>query len=143
MANEIQQLVRQRAGQLCEYCHTSEQWQYVLFTVDHIIPVTKGGTDDEENLALACFHCNRRKSDLVAAIDPETGEIVSLYHPRQDTWQDHFVWSADKLRIVPLTAVGRATVHLLRFNRDRILAIRAEDVQVNRHPPPDDPIQQS
>lgn len=65
---------------------------------------------------------------------------MPLFHPRQDKWREHFVWSVDKVRIVPLTAVGRATANLLRFNRDRIQAIRMADMHVNRHPPPDDPV---
>jgi 5-methylcytosine-specific restriction endonuclease McrA len=59
----IQNQVRQRANCLCEYCHASEQWQYVEFTIEHIIPLTKSGTNDIDNLALACFHCNRKKCD--------------------------------------------------------------------------------
>ncbi|MCC5604575.1 HNH endonuclease [Nostoc sp. CHAB 5714] len=59
----IQKQVRQRANYLCEYCHASEQWQYVQFTVDHTMPLSLGGTDFLENLALACFHCNRRKTN--------------------------------------------------------------------------------
>ena len=54
-----QNQVRQRANFLCEYCHASEQWQCVPFTVDHVIPISKGGVRSLENLALACFHCNR------------------------------------------------------------------------------------
>ncbi len=76
-------LVRQRAKHLCEYCHTSEKWQYVTFTVDHIIPVTSGGTDESDNLALACFYCNRRKSNETTATDPKNNKRVFLFHPRQ------------------------------------------------------------
>ena len=75
----IQEQVRQRARHLCEYCHTSEQWQYVRFTVDHIVPLVQGGSDTLDNLALACFHCNRRKSRRVKASDPESGEEVPLF----------------------------------------------------------------
>ena len=32
----IEDNVRIRARLVCEYCHTSEEWQYVKFTVDHI-----------------------------------------------------------------------------------------------------------
>ena len=32
-------------------------------TVDHIIPVAKGGTDDPENLVAACRRCNFSKQD--------------------------------------------------------------------------------
>lgn len=34
---DIQKQVRQRANYLCEYCHASEKWQYVAFTIDHVI----------------------------------------------------------------------------------------------------------
>ena len=140
LTNRIKQRVRQRAKFLCEYCHTSERWQYVPFTVDHVLPIAKGGETGLGNLALACFHCNRRKSDLVTAVDPQTDEVVPLFNPRQDKWNEHFIWSEDGLMIVPLTAVGRATVTQLALNRERIIPIRADDILVNRHPPHGDPI---
>ena len=137
----IQEQVRQRAHRLCEYCHTNERWQYVRFTMDHLIAVAEGGPDSLDNLALACFFCNRRRSFKQLAIDPETGDEVFLFNPRKDHWADHFIWSADGLQIVPLTAVGRATAALLAFNRERVLLIREADIAVRRHPPEDDLIQ--
>jgi len=136
-------LVRQRADELCEYCHTSERWQYVPFTVDHVIPLSKGGTDDTDNLALSCFHCNRRKANRVEALDPVSGEEVSLYNPREDDWWKHFVWSDDGLRIVGITAVGRATVVALDLNRERVINIRSADQAVGRHPPARDPVRKA
>jgi len=135
IANDIREQVRQRANLLCEYCHTNERWQYVRFTVDHIVP---GGESSSENLALACFHCNRRKSDKTEAVDLETNEHVEIFNPRRHFWKTHFNWSADGLRIIPLTSIGRATAALLELNRERILFIRQADVLVNRHPPIDD-----
>lgn len=137
----IQEQVRQRAHRLCEYCHTNERWQYVRFTMDHLIAVAAGGSDSLDNLALACFFCNRRRSFRQTATDSETGDEVLLFNPRKDRWADHFIWSADGLRIVPLTATGRATATLLAFNRERVLLIREADIAVRRHPPEDDPIQ--
>ncbi len=102
--------VRQRAGYLCEYCHASEQWQYVRFTVDHIVPLSLGGVDDLENLALACFHCNRKKTDRLTAVDPQSNKETPLFNPRQQVWRKHFGWSTDKLWILALTAVGRAMI---------------------------------
>jgi hypothetical protein len=72
----IRQQVSQRANKLCEYCHACEQWQYVRFTVDHIIPLTQGGQDTLDNLALACFHCNRKKGAKTTAIAPLSGTEV-------------------------------------------------------------------
>ena len=140
---EIQRLVRQRANHLCEYCHTSERWQYVPFTIDHIVPLSKGGSDEPDNLALACFHCNRRKADKLTALDPNSGEEVPLFNPRRDVWSEHFIWSSDGLFIIGLTATGRATVEALELNRERVINIRAADRMVGRHPPPGDPVQKA
>lgn len=140
ISRALRQAVRARAGGLCEYWHTVEAWQYVPFSVDHIQPLKLGGSSEPDNLALACSHCNRQKSDKVNALDPETGEQVNLFNPRQSTWADHFAWSADKLRIIGLTAVGRVTVEALRLNRGRVIRIREADVAIGRHPPVGDPV---
>jgi 5-methylcytosine-specific restriction endonuclease McrA len=76
ISEDLQEQVRQRANGLCEYCHASEQWQYVRFTVDHVVPLAEGGGDSLSNLALACFHCNRRKSNHLIGIDPQFGTKV-------------------------------------------------------------------
>ena len=140
---DVQHLVRQRANHRCEYCHTSERWQYVRFNIDHIVPVSQGGSDDPGNLALACFPCNRRKADRSTAQDPDSGATVALFSPRQNTWADHFAWSSGGLFVVGLTASGRATVEALGMNRERVASIRAADHIVGRHPPPGDPVQES
>lgn len=82
---------------------------------DHIIAIQHGGTTSLENLAYTCHQCNRYKGPNLASIDPETGERAFLFNPRTDAWQDHFRW--EDARIKSLTAVGRATAELLRFNR--------------------------
>jgi hypothetical protein len=61
-----------------------------------------------------------------------------LFNPRQDNWREHFVWSADKLQVVGLTAIGRATIAALALNRERTIHIRAADLEIGRHPPADD-----
>lgn len=136
----LQEWVRQRAAYLCEYCHTNERWQYVRFTIDHILPIAEGGTDDPANLALACFHCNRRKSNKRTAFDEATDQLVALFNPRAQEWLEHFMWSSNGLLIVPRTATGRITVGLLELNRERIHSIRSADVAVGRHPPLQDSI---
>jgi hypothetical protein len=109
--------------------------------MDHVVPVLEGGGEHLENLALACFHCNRRKSNNQTATDPETSAVVSLFNPRLQRWSEHFTWSEDGLCVMPQTATGRATVALLQLNRERIVEIRRVDVEVRRHPPEGDPIQ--
>jgi HNH endonuclease len=141
ISETIQEQVRQRAKYLCEFCHADERWQYVKFTVDHLVPLSLGGNDHPDNLALACFHCNRRKTNKLVAIDLQTETEVSLFNPRQYNWQNHFIWSVDSLMIIGLTAIGRATVSALLLNRDRVIPIRAADLEIGRHPPTADPIE--
>lgn len=139
LSPHLREQVRQRAAFLCEYCHTDEHWQLVPFTVDHILPIAEGGDDSLANLALACFHCNRHKADKQSIFSPATQTESPLFNPRQMLWAEHFLWSADGLRILPQSEIGRATIELLELNRARVLRIRQDDIAVNRHPPTADP----
>lgn len=143
ISKKLQTQVRDRADCLCEYCHASEKWQYVQLTIDHVVPVLKGGDSVLDNLALACFHCNRRKSSHTLGIDPDSKAEIFLFNPRIHQWSDHFIWSVDGLSIVGLTPTGRATVSVLRLNRARIINIRAADRDIGRHPPKDDPVREA
>jgi hypothetical protein len=118
-------LVIQRAGDRCEYCGISQIGQVATFHIDHIVPVVAGGKTTAENLALACFSCSLRKGARQTLEDPETGEIVSIFNPREQVWKEHFVWKG--VQIIGLTATGRATLQALDLNRPTMLAIRAEE----------------
>jgi len=116
---ELRRLVRQRAGERCEYCLILEAMTLAAHEVDHVIAEKHGGRTDEENCALSCALCNAHKGSDLTSVDPETGAIVPLFHPRRDRWADHF-WFAGA-RIEPLTPTGRVTVRLLQFNHpDRV-----------------------
>ena len=90
--------------------------------MDHIIAQKHSGATEADNLALSCTLCNKHKGTDLASIDPDTGDIVRLYHPRRDRWADHFQLSG--AQFVPLTPSGRATVRLLQLNRAERLAER-------------------
>ena len=74
-----------------------------------------GGQTVVDNLALCCAVCNRFKGSDIASIDPETGQVTPLFHPRLDFWDDHYEFRNGE--ILGLTATGRVTVRLLRMNR--------------------------
>ena len=71
----------------------------------------------------------------VEAIDPATGTIVPLYHPRQYRWDEHFAWNPDCSLIIGLTPIGRATVEILRLNRIGLVNLRRVLFSFNAHPP--------
>jgi hypothetical protein len=83
------EIVRRRANYLCEYCHSPERISTTTFTVDHLIPKSLGGSDELNNLALACRRCNERRYNFVAGYDSETKAIVPLFNPRQQIWSEH------------------------------------------------------
>lgn len=139
ISRTLEVAVRKRANGLCEYCHTIERWQYVPFTVDHILAVHLGGTTILENLAQACFRCNRLKGWRLSGIDPQTGDDEPLFNPRRDRWVEHFCWSADGSLLIARSAIGQATIALLDMNRPRVVEIRLADVMIGRHPPLGDP----
>lgn len=130
----LRRFVIQRANNRCEYCGISQVGQVATFHIDHVIPVVAGGETSAENLALACVSCSLRKGARQQLEDSETGAIVSIFNPRQQVWKEHFAW--DGVRIVGLTAIGRATVQALDLNRTTMLAIRVEEELLGRHPPP-------
>lgn len=106
--------------------------------IEHIIPISKGGSNDESNLWLACPLCNGYKSDKTTAVDPETGEIVKLFNPRIQVWPEHFQWTEDGLRIIGLTSTGRATVSALHLSDDPdAIEVRSYWVMAGWHPPQD------
>lgn len=119
LPERIRQEVASRAGYRCEYCGLPQAYAFHAHEPDHIVPRQHGGEGGSENLAWACFRCNRYQGPNVGSFDPETGTLVPFFNPRVQDWSVHFVW--DEARIQPLTAEGRVTVKLFRLNdADRI-----------------------
>ena len=116
------QLVHTRARERCEYCRIPQDAVEATFHVEHCIAKQHRGDDDPGNLALACDRCNLYKGPNLTAIDPTSGEIATLFHPRRERWEDHF--SLQGAIIVGLTSSGRATIQLLRMNAPRRLHLR-------------------
>ena len=54
-------------------------------------------------------------------MDPVSGNIVSLFHPRSDNWHEHFHWSNDFTEIIGLTDRARATIEKLQLNRSALI----------------------
>ena len=94
-----------------------------------------GGSDEPDNLALACQGCNNFKYDLIHAVDPETRVSVPLFHPRQDTWAEHFRWNENYTIIIGISPTGRATVQRLKLNRDMLINQRVVYRAYGIHPP--------
>ena len=135
---KLRRFVAERAGGRCEYCLTPARVATQSFSVEHILPWSKGGPTQPANLALACQGCNGYKLSYISAVDPRTGAHVELFHPRKMRWSDHFIWSPDGLRVMGLTSTGRASVALLRLNRPGLVALRAMLLAAGKHPPRQD-----
>jgi HNH endonuclease len=113
-----------RAGRRCEYCHIPHPQYRLPFQIDHIRARQHGGATVSENLALACFHCNRHKGPNISGWDSDTKSLVRLFNPRTDRWDDHFGWR--EAEIVGKTTIGRVTVHVLAINAEDVMLLRIE-----------------
>lgn len=126
MSTPLRHLAKTRANFECEYCRLAQAASLLSFHVEHVIPRQHGGATAEENLALACPHCNLHKGPNLTGIDPDTGEVTRLFHPRLDRWIEHF--HLDGGRVLGLTAIGRTTLWLLKMNEEEQVALRAGQV---------------
>jgi hypothetical protein len=133
--DHVRRQVEERAGGCCEYCRSQNSCSATSFSVEHIIPRSKAGSDQLSNLALSCQGCNNAKFTAIDAIDPSTGQRASLFHPRNDRWSEHFAWSHDFLLILGLTPTGRATIDRLQLNRDGVVKLRRILRNAGEHPP--------
>jgi 5-methylcytosine-specific restriction endonuclease McrA len=129
----LQRRVRERAGYRCEYCRLSQAHQHGTFHVDHVWPRVERGPTTIENLALACISCSLRKGPRTTAPDPETGDLVHLFNPRTDAWDEHFALTSG-FALKGKTPVGRATVAALRLNHPLAIEIREEEAARGRYP---------
>ena len=114
MDERLRRQVRERAADRCEYCRLPRSADQLPFQVDHIIAEVHHGATTLDNLAWSCFDCNVFKGPNLAGVDSQSGEVVQLFHPRHDRWEEHFEW--DGPRIVGKTRSGRATIDVLRLN---------------------------
>jgi hypothetical protein len=122
MDARLQAQVRRRAQNRCEYCHFPAQFTPIPFQVDHIIAEKLGGPSTLENLAWSCFFCNSFKGPNLAGLDRRTQEVIRLFNPRRDKWKEHFRYEGAVLK--GRTAIGRATIEVLRINRLDAVAVR-------------------
>ncbi len=115
--------VRVRAQDRCEYCQRPQSASPLIpLQIEHVVPRKHGGSDEPENLALACAECNLHKGSDLTGVDPNSGAVTVLFNPHRDRWDEHFEWRA--FRIAGRSAAGRTTVRVLQLNTPARLRVR-------------------
>ena len=124
--NPHYETVALRAARRCEYCHAPEIIFNFPFEVEHIIPISLGGLNNESNLALACRSCNLYKASHTTGIIPKNSKEIVLFHPRTDNWAQHFSVNLVNAEIIGLTETGIATITRLRINKPSQIIARKQ-----------------
>ncbi len=120
VSDKIRKTVEHRVNHRCEYCQIHSNDMFLSFELDHIIPIKHGGSNDFENLALACPHCNQHKGSDFATIFKN--QIIRLFNPRVDKWPDHFeVFNGE---INSKSKVGEASIKIFHFNEPDLIILR-------------------
>ena len=133
MDEALTRLVWERAGDCCEYCRLPQAYSVLQFEVDHVIARKHDGGTIPGNLALSCFYCNSATGSNIAGLDPRTGRLTGLFHPRRHHWPRHFRWDGPAL--VGRTPVGRTTVIVLNMNEPGAVATRQALIEAGLFPP--------
>ncbi|WP_027403086.1 HNH endonuclease [Aphanizomenon flos-aquae] len=128
----LRQLVIERAQGRCEYCLIHQDFSIYTHEIDHIIAVKHGGQTLSENLALSCLPCNHYKGSDFATLDPNNGEIIRLFNPRLQVWDEHF--TLKNAEIIGITDIGQATSRLLMFNTSSRMRSRKSLIDQNLYP---------
>ena len=134
ISKNLREKVYDRANGLCEYCQSAQRMIIVL-EIDHILPLSKGGKTELNNLCAVCRSCNAFKRQFIDGTDPDTGQKAPLFNPRQDDWHTHFKWDKTGEEMIGLTPIGRATISRLKLNRMALIDSRKLWISVNLHPP--------
>jgi HNH endonuclease len=113
----LQQHIRERAGRLCEYCHLPDTSTTLPFQIDHISAEKHAGLTILANLAYCCLHGNAIKGPNIARVDQETQEVVRLFHPRQDRWEEQRFDRRSSLRAYSHHERGTPAAEALRLGQ--------------------------
>jgi hypothetical protein len=118
----LSRLVRDRAAGRCEYCRLPQAATSVPFEIDHIISRKHHGPTIASNLANTCWYCNSFKGSDLSGLDPLTGKLTRLFHPRRHKWSHHFRDVGPLL--IGRTAIGRTTIIVLQINCEEAVTLR-------------------
>ena len=126
--------VELRAGRRCEYCRAPQPVTGIRYHLEHVFPESLGGTDEIDNLALACPTCNFYKSNHLLGIDEEGLAGRPLFNPRKDRWQEHFEFDSASLRLKGKTPEASGTINRLRMNQTVQIEARRLWVELEIYP---------
>ena len=115
---ELVSKIREQAKNRCGYCLVPQKLVSYKLEIEHIFPRALGGSNEENNLWLACRQCNLSKRIKTHGFDTVTFERIKLFNPREQIWSEHFKFSVEETEIIGKTPCGRATVSALQLNSD-------------------------
>ncbi|HEV8160308.1 MAG TPA: HNH endonuclease signature motif containing protein [Pyrinomonadaceae bacterium] len=137
ISKDLDKKVRESSKNRCGYCHTPQSLTSHKLEIEHIYPLSKGGTSEKENLCLACRHCNLHKAAKVFGYDVVSAKKVKLFNPNLQRWTENFGWDKEKTSIIGKTPCGRATVFALKINDELQTNARKIWKLTGLFPPPD------
>jgi 5-methylcytosine-specific restriction endonuclease McrA len=135
ISQEVRDRIREQASNQCGYCRSLQKYVLGVLEIDYLVPRTIGGTDNEDNLWLACRLCNSYKGIQIHGQNPKTDRKVKLFNPRQQKWSRHFEWTEQGMKINGITTCGRATVFALQLNNSNAIVVRESWISAGWHPP--------
>lgn len=69
--------LKKKLGEQCVFCNCNNK---LVLTIDHILPLSRGGEDTDENKQVACVTCNRLKGSLTDAEFRKYMKAIEILH---------------------------------------------------------------
>lgn len=108
----IRRLIALRAAGRCEYCLLLQADAGFPHEIDHVISRKHGGTSEPENLALACYLCNRYKGSDIASLHPATSHFGASFSSAAGT----------VARTLPYQRTDHCAAYGYRYGHSRVAA---------------------
>ena len=135
ISTKIKAIVKNRAYGYCEYCQCPSDISTDTFSLEHIIPRSKNGTDNLDNLAFSCSGCNLAKYTKTEFLDVISQISYPLFNPRTMIWDEHFMWHESLTLMIGKTAIRRVKIEALKVNRLPVKNLRRALISIGEHQP--------
>lgn len=126
--------VESRAGRRCEYCRAPQPATGIRYHLEHVFPESLGGTDEVDNLALACPTCNYYKSNHLLGIDEKRFNWPAAVQSKERPMARTFDFDSSTLRLKGKTDTGKGTVNRFLMNNSMQLEARRLWVELELYP---------
>ena len=131
LSKKVRFEVFKRDGFICYYC--GKRPPESVLEVDHMVPVSKGGSNALDNLITSCFDCNRGKSNTnLDNIPPKLYEDIKLKKEKESQLLEYREYIENKKNRIKKDIDRIDSIYSKAFNEEWVLSDNFREKTVKR-----------